>query len=137
VTASTSLCQSVPHLDRLVVRRRDAFPQNRMRFSFPKEMTVTHSASVREVAEALCALPVFPGGMHCPMDLGIVYHLAFSASGQRFRTVSVDATGCQIVRGMGTLLWVGRSPRFWSTLGEAMRLTHADNATFRGEGPNV
>lgn len=136
VTASTPLCQSVPHLDRLVVRRRDAFPQNQMRFSFRSEETVSHPRSVREVAEALCALPVFPGGVHCPVDLGIVYHLAFFASGQRFHIVSVDATGCQIVRGMGTPLWAARSPKFWHTLGNAMGLTKAGNATFQGEGPN-
>lgn len=137
VTSSTPLCQSVPQLDRLVVRRTDAFPQNHIRFTFPNEVTVIHAASVRSVAEALCVLPRMPSTpMYCPVDLGIVYHLTFTASGETIPTVSVEATGCQVVRGLGASRWVARSPRFWQTLGKAMGLVKADNATFRGRGPN-
>ena len=135
--ADSTVCGSVPALDRLVVHRSDAFPQNHMRFSFPAEVTVTDAAQVRAAARALCSLPKMPSGTFaCPADLGIVYHLAFFAGGRAFPTVEVDATGCESVRGLGPVRWVARSPGFWSILGRAMGLSSPSNAMFRGRGPN-
>jgi hypothetical protein len=135
--ARPTLCGSVASLDRLVVDRSDAFPQNHMRFSFPAEVTVADATQVRAAARALCSLPNMPTGtISCPADLGIVYDLAFSASGRAFPTVEVDATGCQGVRGLGSERWVARSPGFWPTLGGAMGLASPSYATFRGSGPN-
>jgi predicted small secreted protein len=131
------LCNSVPRLDRLVVARSDGFPQNHIRFSFPATITVTDAARVRKAAQALCELPKMPSGtFSCPADFAIVYHLAFSAAGERFPAVSVDATGCETVRGLTTTRWVARTPGFWRTLGEAMGLGEPSYATFRGIGPN-
>jgi len=79
------LCRSVGNLNRLVLRRSDAFPQNHMRFSFAAEVTVTVASKVREAARALCALPRMPSGtFHCPADFGIAYHLVFSAGDRAF-----------------------------------------------------
>jgi len=131
------LCRSVPRLDRLVVTRSDDYPQNHMHFSFPATITVADAAQVREAARALCALPKMPSGtFSCPADFAIVYHLAFSAAGERFPAVSVDATGCEVVRGLTTTRWVARTPGFWHTLGEAMGLVDPSYATFHGIGPS-
>ena len=135
--ADSTLCGSVPTLDRLVVHRSDAFPQNHMRFSFPAEVTVTDATKVREAAQALCSLPKMPSGtFHCPADFGIVYHLVFSAGERTLSPVAVDATGCQTVRGLAHVRWVARSPEFWPTLGRAMGLSSPSYAAFRGSGPN-
>jgi len=136
-TRARVLCQAVPHLDLLVVRRTDAFPQNHFRFSFPPVVTVSDPARVRDAGTALCALPKMPKGVfNCPADFGIDYHLTFSAAGRSFRTVIVDATGCQQVQGLGPTRWVARSPSFWQLLGEAMGLSNPTNATFSGTGGN-
>jgi hypothetical protein len=125
------------HLDRLVVRRSDAFPSNRISFSFPSLVTVSDASDVRAVARALLSLPLMPQGMFCPVDLGIRYHLSFLAGDDRVITVSVSATGCEDVNGLGRpLRWVARTPGFWRTLGSAMGLSKPDYATFRGSGPS-
>lgn len=135
--AGSPLCGSVSTLDRLVVHRSDAFPQNHMRFSFPSEVTVTDATKVRAAARALCSLPRMPTGtLHCPADLGIVYHFAFLAGERALPPVEMGATGCQTVRGLGHVRWVARSPEFWSTLGRALGLSSPTYAMFRGRGPN-
>jgi hypothetical protein len=133
--AASTLCQSVPHLDRLVIQRSDAFPQNHMRFSFADVVTVTDGARVQDAARSLCASPTVPRGtFHCPADFGIAYQLAFTGENRTTLTVSVDATGCQGVRGLSPARWVPTSPRFWHNLGLAMGLAMPDYGTFRGDG---
>ena len=130
---AVALAQDISRLDRLVVTRTDAFPQNHVRFTFPATVTVTDSTAVQAVARALCALPKMPSDLlGCPADFGITYHLVFSAGDRSFPSVSVDATGCETVRGLGTVRWLSTSPGFWHTLGVAMGLAKPDNATFRG-----
>lgn len=137
VIQHTSLCASAETVNRLVVRRTDAFPQNHLRFSFPATVAVTEVAAVRSVARALCALPAMPEqAMHCPVDFGIAYHLEFSRGQQRFPVVTLDATGCQSVHGLVVERWTARSPGFWRTLGAALHLENASWATFRGAGPS-
>jgi len=132
-TTEPALCASIASLDRLAASRRDAFPKNGFRFSFPSIVTVKDAAAVRAVAGALCTLPKMPRGIHfCPADLGITYQLAFSAKGRTFPPVRVAATGCQGVTGLGRTRWVARSQGFWKTLGRAMGLPHPDNQVFRG-----
>jgi hypothetical protein len=136
VPASTSLRQSIDRLTGLTVQRTDAIPQNHMSFSFPAQVTITDPAQVQAVARALCALPKMPSGaFYGPADFGITYHLVFAAGQQRFRAISVDATGMQQVRGLGPTRWVARSPGFWQTLGVAMGLEHPNAATFSGSLP--
>jgi hypothetical protein len=43
--------------------------------------------------------------------------------------VTVDATGCQQVTGLGPVRWIARSPAFWSVLATAAGIP-ADQATF-------
>ena len=130
-----SLCRSIGHLDRLVVRRVDEFPQNGIHFSFPAVTVVSVLPSVQDVAKIACALPRIPiGVMSCVIDLGIYYRLSFTAGTETFPTVVVSATGCQTVRGIGPTRWVASSPNFWRRLGKAMGLTVPTYATFRGTG---
>lgn len=125
------------HLDRLVVRRSNAFPSNHISFSFPSVVTVSDATDVRAVAQALLSLPLMPQGMFCPVDLGIRYQLGFFAGDDCVITVGVSATGCEDVSGLGRPpRWVARTPSFWRTLGSAMGLSKPDYATFRGSGPS-
>lgn len=133
--APTALSHELTRLDRLEVTRTDAFPQNHIRFAFPAQTVAADPAAVQAVARALLALPIMPSGVfHCPADLGIVYHLVFYAGSQRLPVVSLDATGCETVQGLGVTRWVARSPGFWRILGEALHLTRPGYATFREAG---
>ncbi|WP_201732388.1 hypothetical protein [Acidithrix sp. C25] len=137
LASPSALCQSVAALDRLTVRRSDAFPQNHMRFSFPTNVAVSNAILVRNVARALCALPKMPSGsINCPADFGITYRLAFFAGDREFPKVTIDSTGCASVKGIGAIRWVEQSPNFWHVLGVAMGLSTPGYATFRGSGPN-
>jgi hypothetical protein len=130
-----SLCRSIGQVDRLVVRRVDAFPQNDIHFSFPAVTVVTEVASVTDVAKVVCSLPRMPTGvMNCPVDLGITYRLSFTAPSGAFPTVVVSATGCETVLGIGPVRWVADSPNFWRRLGKAMGLPSPTWVTFRGTG---
>jgi hypothetical protein len=60
------LAHDITRLDRLVVQRSDAFPQNHIRFSFPASVTVSDAAQVQRVARALLALPVMRWGSPSP-----------------------------------------------------------------------
>ncbi len=134
-TVPASLCKSIGQVDHLVVRRVDAFPQNDIYFSFPAVTVVTEVASVRDAAKVVCSLPRMPTGvMSCPADLGITYRLSFTGPGETFPTVVVSATGCETVRGIGPIRWVGTSPSFWRRLGEDMGLSSPTWTTFRGTG---
>jgi len=133
---AVALAQNIARLDRLVVWRTDAFPQNHFRFAFPATVAVTDPTAVQAVARALSALPPMPSGnVHCPADLGIIYRLVFAAGDQQFPVVSVDATGSETVRGLGVTRWVATSPDFWHTLGVAMGLAKPDYAIFPGSRP--
>ena len=130
---TTVLGRELDHLDRLVVVRSDAFPQNRLGFSFPAKVTVGDPVGVRAVARALLALPAMPTtALNAPIDLGITYRLTFATPNGPLPAISIAATGTQAVRGLGTTRWLARSPEFWNTLGSAMGLARPDYATFRG-----
>lgn len=137
VAQATPLCASAGTVNRLVVRRTDALPQNHFRFSFPSSVVVGEPAAVQRVARALCALPAMPRqAMSCPADFGISYQLQFSRPHEHLRAVTLDATGCQTVHGLAQLRWVARTPGFWHILGTVMGLKRPTWATFRGTGPN-
>lgn len=130
---SSTLCRAVAHLDRLVVRRTDELPQDHFHFAFAAVVVVSHVAEVRQAASAVCGLPKMPHGVfHCPADFGIDYHLTFAANGRIFPTVTLDATGCEQVNGLGPTRWIARTPGFWHTLGTAMGMARPTENTFRG-----
>jgi hypothetical protein len=129
--APAAMCGRVSELERLDVQRRDAFPQNRIRFSFPAHVVVASPRPVRAAAESLCRLRTFPAGtISCPADRGIVYHLTFQDRVDTYRVV-VTATGCPRSAGdVGAPRWV--TPQLWRTLGTAMGLPRPTRQSFAG-----
>jgi len=124
----------IARLDRLAVRRSDAFPQNHLRFSFPAHAVVTDPQAVRQVARALLALPRLRPGVYAgPVDLGVAYHLTFFAGARPVWRVTVDATGMQNVVGAGAGRVADRG--FWTTLAGAMGLADPGSVDFGGSFP--
>ncbi|HVB01991.1 MAG TPA: hypothetical protein VNE42_12130 [Acidimicrobiales bacterium] len=132
------LCQNIRSLDHLRAHRANAFPQNREVFGFGINRSSSDTMLIREVARALCALPRFPNAtLHCPADLGISYQLTFSARSRTFPQVTLEATGCETVHGLGTTRWTAESPKFWIELGRALNIAHPSSVTFRGVARGV
>jgi len=131
-----SVCAHAADVDRLTIGRVNYFPQNHVYFSFPAQVTVTDVHRSQAVAQALCQLPAMPAGVFsCPMDWGINYRLIFTAADNKLAPVTVDATGCQQVTGLGPVRWIVRSPAFWSVLATAAGIGPADQTTFAGTPP--
>ncbi len=135
---SASLCSVATRVTGLALTRSQ--PLNPERFSFARRVTSSDAMAVRALARALCALPVMPSGVfHCPADWGVTYRLAFSqgagvttGASPEVRPVTVDATGCTQVTGLGaTRRTLGRAS-FFRAFGAAIGLAHATAATFRG-----
>jgi hypothetical protein len=134
--AGMTVCAHVGDVDRLTIGRVDSFPQNHVYFTFPAQVTVTGAHRSQAVAQALCALPTMPSGMFsCPDDWGISYRLIFTAGDSKLAPVTVDATGCQGVTGLGPVRWTVFSPEFWSVLATAAGIAPADQGPFRGTPP--
>lgn len=128
---SGGLCASAERVDRLVVERVNRIPRNHERFTFPARVTVTSRRDARMVGRAVCALPPMPPGSYrCPADLGIDYRLRFTADGRKIPEVTVYATGCTGVKGIGRSAWIARSPGFWRVLGTAMEIAHPGHDAF-------
>jgi hypothetical protein len=116
----SGLCGQAGQVTRLVVKRGGRILGLRRQSAFRVKGTVTDPAKARSVAEAACALPPMPSGaMSCPADSGLTYRLLFGISRRELAPVSVDATGCGEVKGLGQTRWTGRSPGFWRTLRKA------------------
>lgn len=120
-TASAAgLCAAVGEVDSLTVRRGGAGSASHFRFSFPRQIVVTHPQQARAVARAVCALPPMPRGVFaCPADFGISYRLEFAAAGRHLAVVTVDPGGCERVVGTGPARWAEKSPGFWRVLNQA------------------
>jgi hypothetical protein len=116
----SGLCGQAGQVTRLVVKRGGRILGLGRQSPFRVKGTVTDPAEVRSVAEAACALPPMPSGaMSCPADSGLTYRLLFSISRRELAPVSVDATACGEVKGLGQTRWTARSPGFWRTLRKA------------------
>jgi len=88
-------------------------------------------AGARAVARALCALPLMPRGvMSCPaMFPGTSYLLRFTAAGRSLPPVTIQATGCDTVTGVGQVRQA-TSARFWRVLASAAGLSPPGRAVF-------
>lgn len=116
----------------MTIDRLNLLHQN-FHFVVPAQITVTDALQAQTVARALCTLPpVGHRSYSCPADWGIRYGLRFAAHHHWFRPVSVAATGCTMVIGLGPVRLISGLFDFWSVLGKAAGLGHASLATFAG-----
>jgi hypothetical protein len=122
-------------VDSLMVQRTDALPGNHTRFTFPATDKVSSAPAAQSVAQSVCGLqPVPRKTVVCPADFGVTYHLSFAAGSQRFAPVTVNAGGCELVSGLGTVRRATTSATLWRTLGVAIGIPHPDRAAFSGTG---
>lgn len=82
-------------------------------------LTVTDPAKARELARAVCALPRAPHGvMSCPINVGGSYQLRFSVLRRQLPLVTIAASGCRQVTGVGRVR-MALAPRFWAVFTQA------------------
>ena len=130
--AGTAACANATRVDRLTIDRLNPLHQT-FHFVAPAQVTVTDAGQAQAVARALCALPpVGHRSFSCPADWGIRYQLRFAARHHWFRPVTVAATGCTMVTGLGPVRLISGLFGFWSVLGKAAGLGRASLATFAG-----
>jgi hypothetical protein len=131
-----ALCQHTATVTGLEIMRNHVMRVPQLQVAFPSQVTVTSPADARAVARALCALPLLPHGVfHCPnLTIGTTYLLRFTAGGRQLPAVSIEATGCEIVSGVGSPRWAAKSPGFWRTLATAANLSPPGRSVFIGGG---
>jgi hypothetical protein len=120
-SASVPLCQHAATVTGLRIVRLPApshVPQEQA--AFGERVALGSPAQARAVARALCALPVMPRGvLNCPaLFPGTSYRLTFTAPGRLFAPVTIEATGCETVTGVGQVRRA-TDPGFWRVLAVA------------------
>ena len=130
--AGAAACANVTHVDRLTIDRLNPLHQN-FRFVAPAQITITDARRAQTVARALCALPRVGHGVYsCPADWGIRYRLRFAARHHWFQPITIAASGCRTVTGLGPVRLISGVFGFWGVLGKAAGLGHASLTTFTG-----
>lgn len=79
-------------------------------------ITISNRGRAVGLARVICALPEMPRGvLSCPIDIGGGYDLVFHISDLRMPTVTIRASGCEMVQGasQGRPRWIPASPGFW------------------------
>jgi hypothetical protein len=129
--AAGPLCQNTASVTGLRIVRVPGIRVPQEQGVVPGQVVVTSPARAREVARALCALPLMPHGvLNCPaMYPGTSYELLFTADGRRFAPVTIDATGCETVTGAGPVRRA-LDPGFWRVLSVAAGITPAGRLPF-------
>lgn len=129
-----ALCRDTASVTGLEIVRNQVVRVPVLQVAFPDRVTVTSPARARAVARALCGLPPMPHGVfHCPALLvGTTYLLRFTAGG-RLPPVTIEATGCEVVTGVGPARWVATSPGFWRVLATAAHLRPPGRSVFSGD----
>lgn len=118
-SAGAAICTHIPSLVKVTfVRQTGMVPGARTPQVMP--VVVNNPTEVRRLATMLCSLPRQPSLMNCPADFGTGYRLLFATAQQTFPVITVHASGCRIVAGLGgaARTWA-RSPQ----LGQVMRQT--------------
>ncbi len=118
-----TLCASPAAPDRVRVTRIPGLPLREPTKAGPVTnvvtITIASPARARILARAVCALPLFPGGLRCPLNVMGSYQLRFSSAGRRYPVVTLGTSGCEVVTGLGQSRWAGRAPGFWVTFARA------------------
>jgi hypothetical protein len=131
-----ALCRHTASVTGLEIVRNDVVRVPVLQLAAPNQITVASPARARAVARALCALPLMPRGIfNCPnLVAGTTYLLRFTAGGRRLPAVTVEATGCEVVTGVGPARRAATSPGFWLVLGTAAHLRPPGRSAFSGGG---
>jgi hypothetical protein len=113
-----ALCRDIPHLTSVLVTHTMAFHAFQKASIVPRGIAILEPGQVRALATALCELPKMPSGpMACPAEFGSSVRFVFAAGGRPFPPVTVQASGCRVVTGLGPARTAG-SAAFWGTLSE-------------------
>jgi hypothetical protein len=122
--AQVALCQHAAAVSGLRIVRLYGLRVPEAQTAFPRQATVISPAHARAVARALCALPAPPHGiLNCPaLFPGTSYQLHFTADGRALPVVTIQATGCETVTGVGQPRRA-ISPAFWRVLATAAGLS--------------
>ena len=134
-SAPPALCRDVAAVTGLRIARWPGPRVPQAQTIAPGQVRVASPAQARAVARALCALPVMPHGiLNCPaMFPGTTYQLRFTADGRALPVVTIEATGCDTVTGLGQARRA-LSPGFWRVLATAARLSPPGQAVFSSPG---
>jgi hypothetical protein len=130
-----ALCRDTASVTGLEIVRDQVVRVPVLQIAFPNQVAITSPAQARAVARALCALPLMPRGVFdCPALLvGTTYLLRFTAGDRRLPAATIEATGCEVVTGVGRARWVATSPGFWRVLGTAAQLRPPGRSVFSGD----
>jgi|GEM_PF-1988911 len=131
-----ALCQHTATVTGLVITRNHVMRVPQLQAGFPGQVIVASPARARAAARAVCGLPSLPRGVfHCPnLTVGSTYLLRFTADGRQLPAVSIEATGCEIVTGVGPVRWAAKSPGFWRALATAANVSPPGRTAFTGGG---
>lgn len=120
--AGVALCRDIPQLTSVVVTHTKGFRPQKGSI-LPRGITIAEPRLVRILAAALCGLPKMPPGlMTCAAGFGGSLRFGFAAGGRPFPPVTVQASGCRVVTGLGPAR-TARSTAFWRTLSEDLGLS--------------
>jgi hypothetical protein len=129
-----ALCRHTASVSGLEIVRNQVVRVPVLQVAFPNQVTVASPAQARAVARALCALPPMPRGIfNCPnLVPGTTYQLRFTAGGRRLPPVTIEATGCEVVTGVGSARSAATTPGFWRVLATAAGLRPPGRSAFSG-----
>ncbi len=120
--AGVALCRDIPELTSVVVTHTKGFRPQKGSI-LPRGITIAEPRLVRILAAALCGLPKMPPGlMTCAAGFGGSLRFGFAAGGRPFPPVTVQASSCRVVTGLGPAR-TARSTAFWRTLSEDLGLS--------------
>lgn len=121
-SASVILCMDLPKLTSVAVSRATSLRAFEPSPVLPGGLPIRDRLRVRDLATALCGLPKAPAGsVNCAAQFGGRWRLMFAAGGRPFAPVTVQMSGCRVVRGLGPARVVP-SLAFWRTFGKDLGL---------------
>jgi hypothetical protein len=100
--ARVAVCREIPKLTRMTFMLSTRPPNLHVREVLPAGFTIRDTATVRQLATLLCALPRVPRGtLMCPNMMGASYRMFFAADRRIFPQIVVEMSGCRVVTGLG------------------------------------